>query len=111
MDDRKGMALTPGQVLQNGKYTIDRKLRRDWYSISYLSQGSDGHRWVIKILDPAVLRMLNAEEQNRLQSRFMKEAMTLATCTDRSPYIVKVQPAFMENNLGYQLKPENLMTK
>ena len=93
------MALTPGQVLQNGKYTIDRKLRRDWYSISYLSQGSDGHRWVIKILDPAVLRMLNAEEQNRLQSRFMKEAMTLATCTDRSPYIVKVQPAFMENHL------------
>ncbi len=93
------MALTPGQVLQKGKYTIDRELRRDWYSISYLAQGSDGHRWVIKILDPAVLAGLSEEEQSRLHNRFMKEAMTLATCTDRSPYIVKVQPAFMENNL------------
>ena len=111
MDDRKGMALTPGQVLQNGRYTIDRELRRDLYSISYLARGSDGQPWVIKILDPAVLVVLSAEEQSRLQEMFMKEAMTLAACTDRSPYIVKVRPPFVENNVGYQLKRENLMTK
>jgi serine/threonine protein kinase len=95
----KNMVLNPGQVLQNGRYTIERELGQDLYSISYLARGADDQRWVIKILNPAVLKTLSAEEQNRLQARFSREATALAACSDRSRYIVKVRPPFPKDNI------------
>jgi eukaryotic-like serine/threonine-protein kinase len=89
------MALTPGQVLQNGKYTIERELGRGRFGITYLAKRSDGERWVIKILNPSVLAALSPAERDRLETMFWQEAVKLEKCSG-TPHIVKTAMPFKE---------------
>jgi eukaryotic-like serine/threonine-protein kinase len=89
------MTLNPGQSLQNGKYTIERELGRGRFGITYLAKRSDGERWVIKILNPDVLAALNADERDRLETKFWNEAVSLAQCVG-IPHIVQAERPFKE---------------
>ena len=93
------MALSPGQKLQNGQYTVKRELKRRQYDITYLAERSDGERWVIKILNPAVLAALNPEERDRLETLFWQEAIKIAKCSG-TPHIVKVEMPFKEGTVA-----------
>ena len=41
--------LTPGQVLQQDKYTIEKYLGRGGFGITYLAQNKRGEKMAIKI--------------------------------------------------------------
>lgn len=91
------MGFSPGDTLQNGKYTIERRLRVGITSISYLAKRPDGSRWVLKVLDPQVVAGLGEKERNRAESLFMQEAVKLAQCSD-TPHIIKSEWPFKEGN-------------
>lgn len=77
------MVLQVGEKLQNGKYTIEKRLGGGRFAITYLASKSDGERRVIKILDPQVLAELAAlvpPEADRLRGQFWQEAVNLARC-------------------------------
>ena len=95
------MTLSLGQTLQNGKYTytIERELKRRQYDITYLAQRSDGEKWIIKILNPAVLAALSSEECDRLKTLFWQEAVKIAKCSG-TPHIVKVEMPFQEGTIA-----------
>lgn len=93
------MSLNPGDTLQNGKYTIERRLREGLTSVSYLAKCNDSSRWVIKVLDPKILASLSDEkERNRVKSLFMQEAVKLARCSG-TPHIVRSEWPFVEDEL------------
>ncbi|WP_353260118.1 serine/threonine protein kinase, partial [Prochlorothrix hollandica] len=93
--------LQPGQSLHNGRYTVKQELGRGRFAITYLADRDDGERWVIKILDPVVVASVQPlEEQRRLEDMFWQEAVALARCGSRSPYIVKVDRPFRENGVA-----------
>jgi eukaryotic-like serine/threonine-protein kinase len=93
------MALNPGQQLLNGKYTIERKLGRGQFTITYLAKRNDGERWAIKILNPDVLVTLSEEECKRLEDLFWLEALKLAKCGG-IPHIIRVDTLFREGNIA-----------
>ncbi|MEM9945777.1 MAG: serine/threonine-protein kinase [Cyanobacteria bacterium P01_D01_bin.36] len=92
------MGLNPGDTLQGGKYTIEKRLRVGLTSVSYLAKRDDGSRWAIKVLDPQVLVGLSEAERNRAESLFMQEAVKLARCSG-TPHIVKSEMPFKEGEL------------
>jgi eukaryotic-like serine/threonine-protein kinase len=97
------MVLQDGDKLLKGKYTIERRLGRGRFAITYLASKSDGERRVIKILDPQVLGPLGSlvpPEADRLRGQFWKEAVNLARCNG-SPHIVQVDTPFEENGVYY----------
>jgi len=81
------MGLGPGDTLQAGKYTIERRLRVGLTSVSYLAKRADGSRWALKVLDPQVVVGLSDVEKNRAESLFMQEAVKLARCSGTSHII------------------------
>ena len=93
------MGLSPGAILQGGKYTIEKRLRVGLTTISYLAKRLDGSRWVIKVLDPQVLMGLSDEERNRAESLFMQEAVKLARCSG-TPHIVSTEMPFKDGDLS-----------
>ncbi|MFK8186453.1 MAG: serine/threonine protein kinase [Phormidesmis sp.] len=92
------MGLNPGDTLQGGKYTIEKRLRVGLTSVSYLAKRDDGSRWAIKVLDPQVLVGLSEADRNRAESLFMQEAVKLARCSG-TPHIVKSEMPFKEGEL------------
>ncbi|MGB3532471.1 MAG: serine/threonine-protein kinase [Microcoleaceae cyanobacterium] len=94
------MTLNPGQTLHNGKYTIKQELKRRQYDITYLAERSDGEKWVIKTLNPAVLAALTPDERDRLESLFWQEAIKIAKCSG-TPHIVKAEMPFQEGEVAY----------
>jgi eukaryotic-like serine/threonine-protein kinase len=94
------MVLNPGQVLQNGKYTIERELGRGRFGITHLAKQADGKRWVIKILNPDVLTTLSPDERSRLETMFWQEAVKLAKCNG-TPHIVQTEMPFKEGDIVY----------
>ncbi|MGB3402324.1 MAG: serine/threonine-protein kinase [Microcoleaceae cyanobacterium] len=94
------MTLNPGQTLQNGKYTIEKELKRRQYDITYLAERSDGEKWVIKTLNPAVLAALPPDERDRLESLFWQEAIKIAKCSDTA-HIIKAEYPFKEESVAY----------
>jgi eukaryotic-like serine/threonine-protein kinase len=93
------MALKPKQLLDKGKYTIDRELSRGRFGITYLAQrNDDGTWWVIKILDQTALTTLTSEERKRRETKFWQEAISLARCNG-TPHIVKVATPFKEGSM------------
>jgi eukaryotic-like serine/threonine-protein kinase len=92
------MALNPGQILQNGKYTIERELGRGRFGITYRAKQSDGKRWVIKVLNPDVLTALSPDERSRLETMFWQEAVKLAKCSG-TPHIVQTEMPFKEGEI------------
>jgi eukaryotic-like serine/threonine-protein kinase len=93
------MALTPGQQLQKGKYTIEKELGRGRFGITYLAKRSDGQRRAIKILNPDVLATLTRPEQERVETKFWQEAVKLSKCS-RIPHIVEIDTPFREGTVA-----------
>ncbi|MBE9033050.1 serine/threonine protein kinase [filamentous cyanobacterium LEGE 11480] len=92
------MVFTPGQVLKNGEYTVERELGRGRFGITYLAKRADGERWVIKILNPSVLSALADDERDRLETMFWQEAVKLAKCSG-TPHIVQSEMPFKEGKV------------
>ena len=61
-------ALSPGQTLRSGQYTIERELGCGRFSISYVAVKPDSTRWVIKVLNPQLIAGLSEAERS-LSSR------------------------------------------
>lgn len=93
------MGLSPGETLQGGKYTIERRLRVGLTTVSYLAKRSDGSRWVIKVLDPQVLMSLSDDERSRAETLFMQEAVKLVRCSG-TPHIVRAEMPFKDGELS-----------
>lgn len=93
------MTLSPGQTLQNGKYTIKQELKRRRYDITYLAEQPNGERSVIKILNPTVLAGSTPEERERLETLFWQEAIKIAKCSGTA-YIVKAEMPFQEGTVA-----------
>jgi serine/threonine-protein kinase len=88
------MAWTPGQTLQDGRYTIERELGRGRFAVTYLAKNEGGNLVVIKTLDEDLLNQLSANDRNSLESKFYDEARKLERC--KHPHIVRVQRTFKE---------------
>ncbi|MEH2263433.1 MAG: serine/threonine-protein kinase [Nostoc sp.] len=88
------MAWVVGDRLQGGKYTIERELGRGRFGITYLVKNKNGDRQVIKTLNDDLLRSLNQQGRDRLETMFFQEAGKLAECKHK--HIVAVQRPFKE---------------
>ncbi|WP_414585210.1 serine/threonine-protein kinase [Scytonema sp. PCC 10023] len=89
------MALTIGQTLKGGKYTIETELGRGRFGITYLARDRNGNGHVIKTLNDQVLN--DPLEFQRWQRNFADEAFKLAKC--KHPHIVEVEESFEEAGL------------
>jgi serine/threonine protein kinase len=89
------MAWLSGQQLQDGKYTIEKKLGHGGFGITYLAKDKKGNSVVIKTLlkEPDA----DSDDFNRCQQDFVNEALRLAKCSH--PHIVKVHECINEGGL------------
>ena len=88
------MVWTPGQVLQNGKYTIEKKLGHGGFGITYLARDKKGNPVVIKTLKDADQ---NSSDFDKRQQDFVNQALRLKGC--QHPHIVKVYELIKEGEL------------
>lgn len=88
------MAWIAGDRLQGGKYTIEEKLIRGRFGITYLVRNRNSDRQVIKTLNDDLLNSLNQLERERLKTMFLREALKLQRCKHK--YIVEVVDSFEE---------------
>ncbi|GAB4298412.1 MAG: hypothetical protein Fur0025_36870 [Oscillatoriaceae cyanobacterium] len=84
-----------GKVLQNGKYTIEKKLHVGGFGVTYLARDRDSE-------DLVVIKTLNETVRQRrdfakYQQDFLNEALRIAKCTH--PHIVRVNEFFHERFL------------
>ncbi len=105
--------LQPGTTLQNGEYTIEKKLGQGGFGITYLAF-SKGLQCKLAIKefflssncmrqtgDVSVhIHSLSLDDFAGFKNRFLSEAQTLAQF-DRIPNIVHVKSVFEENNTAY----------
>ncbi|MCA1993708.1 MAG: serine/threonine-protein kinase [Coleofasciculus sp. S288] len=88
------MVWTPGQILQGGKYTIEKKLGQGGFGITYLARDKKGN--------PVVIKMIKEEDVDsfdfdKCQQDFVNEALKLKGC--QHPHIVKVYELIKEGEL------------
>lgn len=95
------MALVNGAQLDGGKYTVEEQLGQGRFCITYLVRDSNDERFVIKTLnyDLPSLQNQSPAERDRLESKFLSEAIKLERC--RHPHIVKVQEIFQQDGQSY----------
>ena len=92
-------SLSPGQRLQDGKYTLDQALGQGGFGVTYKAT----HHFlnqvvVIKTLNPALHQN---QDFDQLQCKFQDEARRLALCIH--PNIVRVIDFFQEAGLPYMV--------
>jgi|GEM_PF-519532 len=105
--------LTSGDKLQNGEYTIEKKLGQGGFGITYLafSKGLQCRLAIKEFFlasncmrqpgDTSVhIHSLTLESFTEFKDRFISEARTLVQF-DRHPNIVHVKNVFEENNTAY----------
>ena len=88
------MAWAKGQKLQQGKYTIEKRLGEGGFGITYLAKDKRGNLVVIKTLNEWLQRR---RDFDKFQQDFLNEAMRLAKY--RHPHIVRVDEVFQEDEL------------
>ncbi|MGA1132070.1 MAG: serine/threonine protein kinase [Prochlorotrichaceae cyanobacterium] len=93
------MPFIAGQALKQGKYTIESFLGQGRFAQTWLAKDSGGKRWVIKVLDQDLLNSLSGSERDRLKNLFWNEAIVLARCDGKSPYIVRIDTPFEHDGL------------
>ncbi len=88
------MVWDSGQVLQDGKYTIEKKLGNGGFGITYLAKDKKGNPVVIK-----TLKDVNPHSPNfdKCQQEFINEALRLKGC--QHSHIVKVYEVIKEDVL------------
>jgi serine/threonine protein kinase len=88
------MVWTPGQVLQGGKYTIEKRIGQGGFGITYLAKNKRGNPVVIKTLKETEQ---NSRDFDKQQQDFVNQALRLKGC--QHPHIVKVYELIKEGNL------------
>lgn len=86
------MVWLAGQNLHGDRYTIERELGRGRFGITYLARDSKKNRFAITTLSDDLLKELSSPEIDRLQEKFLQEAVKLAKC--RHSHIVRVKEPF-----------------
>ena len=98
LKDNNPLTWQPGYQLKNGDYTIERELGRGGFGITYLAQDRRGDRVVLKTL-------INQQEVQAIEAwaefweNLSNEAVQLAQCGGRNPYIVKLHKIMRERQL------------
>lgn len=90
----RSMVWTPGQVLQDGKYTIEKKLGQGGFGITYLAKDKKDNLVVIKTLKDTDQ---DSPDFDKCQQDFVNEALRLKGC--QNPHIVKVYELIKEGDL------------
>jgi eukaryotic-like serine/threonine-protein kinase len=88
------MVWSPGQVLKDGRYTIEKVAGSGRLSVTYVAQSRQGDRVVLKVPSDEVIA---GDDFERLQERFVREAFQLQKC--KHPHIVKVFDPFQEGKV------------
>ena len=89
------MAWLSGQELQDGKYTIEKKLGHGGFGITYLTKDKKGNQFVIKTLKDTDI---DNDEFDKFLQDFINEAIKLAKCSHH-PHIVKVYECIKEGDI------------
>jgi serine/threonine protein kinase len=88
------MVWTPGQRLQDGKYTIEKRLGHGGFGVTYLARGKNGNPVVIKTLKDVDK---DSPDFDKCQQDFVNEALRLKGC--QHAHIVKVYELIKEGEL------------
>ncbi|MEM8777598.1 MAG: serine/threonine-protein kinase [Cyanobacteria bacterium P01_G01_bin.49] len=110
INEKSSEVLPPGTKLDNGLYTVEKKLGQGGFGITYLCKEERLDRFVVlKELFPEgchrqgstviTSRRWKAEIYNNFKEKFLKEGQTLARF--KHPGIVRVFSYFKENNTAY----------
>jgi len=91
------MALTAGQALHNGRYTIEHELKRGRFAITYRVRDKNDKELVIKTLDEDLLNTLPQKDRDSLNTKFVNEGRKLERC--KQPHVVTLVDTFMEGQL------------
>ncbi|TAF07553.1 MAG: hypothetical protein EAZ77_09405 [Nostocales cyanobacterium] len=89
------MAWVSGQQLQDGKYTIEKKLGHGGFGITYLAKDKKGNQFVIKTLKNTDI---DSDDFDKFLQDFINEAIKLAKCSHHT-HIVKVYECIKEGDI------------
>ncbi|MFM2062426.1 MAG: hypothetical protein RLZZ507_2096 [Cyanobacteriota bacterium] len=89
------MAWVSGQQLQDGKYTIEKKLGHGGFGITYLAKDKKGNSVVIKTLKDTDI---DNDDFDKCLQDFINEAIKLAKCSYH-PHIVKIYECIKDGDI------------
>ncbi len=88
------MVWLAGQNLHGDRYAIERELGQGPFGITYLARDAKNHRCAIKTLSDELLNELSPPEIDKLQEKWLQEAVKLSKC--RHSHLLRVKEPFFE---------------